>query len=310
MNLVLVLEALLQERSVRLASKRLGLSAPAASRALGRLRASLQDPLFTRTRKGMIPTPKALNVADDVRRAIECLERVFGGDARFDPHTARRVFRVAMTDLLQAILLPPLVHRIDRAAPHVHLIVEPRMDPDRIEALRDGRLDMVVALAGQHSTSTARETELFHDEFVCIVRRDAPFRRLSLSRYVRARHVVVAPHGLPGSLVDAALMQRGLQREVAFVVPHFSTVMPLVADSDLVATVPSTVARSYPTPRIRVVPCPVPIAALRFCIFSRDSDADEGVMWLMRMLKEVVTTLARGAKRRESLLRIAPSARV
>jgi DNA-binding transcriptional LysR family regulator len=306
MNLIVVLDALLQERSVRLASKRLALSPPAASRALGRLRASLRDQLFTRTRKGMVPTTKALAMAGDVRRAVECMERVFRGEAEFNPESARRVFRLAMTDLLQAVLLPPLIARLDRVAPKVRLVIEPRTEPERFEALRDGGLDMVVALAGQYRLPSARETELFRDELVCILRADGPRRRLSLSQYVRARHVVVAPHGLPGSLVDDALMQRGLRPEVAFVVPHFSTATLLVASSGLVATVPAAVARTYPGTRLRLVRCPLELPSLRFCAFTRDAESDQGLLWLSQMLRDVAASVPVGARVKRPTARLTP----
>lgn len=285
LNLLLVLQALLEEGSVRAAAKRLALSPPAASRALGRLRQTLRDPLFVRTHEGMVPTERANALRSEVQSAVTALERVFGGPSAFEPGASERVFRLAMTDVLQVVLLPALAHALAQRAAKIRIVVEPSPHPERLAALAAGRLDVVVALAQAQPPTNVHELTLFRDRFVCMVGKRSRTRALSKARYASLHHVVVAPHGQPGSIADDALAAHRLQRHVALVVPHFATAARLVAESDLVATVPSSVVQLWPE-RVRALACPIALPELRFCAYThRRSDDDAGVSWLLAQLR-------------------------
>ena len=247
LNLVMALDALLAERHVTRAAARLGVTQSAASHALGRLRDLFGDPLLVRGPRGaMIPTPRAETLAPQVHRVLIELAGVLRGEV-FDPATARRTFRIGAGDYAEVVLLPRLIERIRRVAPGIELWVHPFDDHGDAE-LAAGTLDVVFSPPrGAARVAGAYEKVLFHEDFTCIVRAEHPLAggKLTLPRYCSAAHVLVAPRGTPGSLVDDALAEHGRTRTIALAVPHFLVVPHIVAGSDLVATLAKRVAALF-----------------------------------------------------------------
>ena len=267
LNLVLALDALLAERHVTRAAARLGVTQSAASHALARLRDLFGDPLLVRGPRGaMITTPRAEALAPQVHRVLVDLAGVLRGDA-FDPATTRRVFRIGASDYAELVLLPKLIERIGRLAPGIDLWVHP-FDEHGDAELAAGALDAVFALPrGSARSAGSYEKVLFDEGFTCILRADHPLAggKLTLPRYCGASHLLVAPRGSPGSLVDDALAEHGRSRRVALAVPHFLVVPYIVAGSDLVATLASRVAARF-TETLGLVAMPPPVQLPRFQI--------------------------------------------
>jgi DNA-binding transcriptional LysR family regulator len=260
LGLLLTLDALLQESNVMLAGRRLGLSAPATSHALARIRERLQDPILVRAGRRMVLTPLAEQLRPRVRNLVEEAAGVLAGATPFSPRQLRRTFTVFTTDHV-LLVLGPVVDRILREeAPEVTLRFLPSMVDDWVP-LRDGSADLSVCILG-HFPAEFRTRKLFTDRFTCVVREGNPRvgRKLGLDDYLALEHVVVAPLGKP-SLVDQVLAERGLVRRVRQVVPYFLAGLHMAATTDCVLTVSDRAARAMAaTLRLRVLEPPLPLS--------------------------------------------------
>ncbi|MBI5517358.1 MAG: LysR family transcriptional regulator [Deltaproteobacteria bacterium] len=290
LNLLRVLDALLAERHVTRAAGRLGLSQPATSHALARLRAAFGDRLFVRTPQGLRPTARASELAGPLRAALATLEHAVEGGPGFDPRAARRTFQLLSNDYGSFVVVPALYEGVRRAAPGVDLWVRGVRD-DPCEQLANGEAD---ALVGPRPLVTARAgihaRRLFVERFVCMVREGHPRVRdaLDLDTWVSLPHLLVAPRGSPGGVVDEVLGGLGLARRVALAVPHFLAAPPVVAGSDLVLTVGERVARAFAkTLPVRLFEPPVALPGFEVTLawHARNHD-DPAQQWLRAKVLE------------------------
>jgi DNA-binding transcriptional LysR family regulator len=285
LNLLLVLRALLAERSVTRAAKVVGLSQPATSHALSRLRAVLGDPLFVRAGKALVPTPRAESLAVPLEAALVDLERALTGPAPFDPATAKRSFTVATSDYGALVLLAPLLARLSRLAPNIDLRVRDPGTSTGAEWLASGEVDVAFtpALSGFDPPGT-RAQRLFSERFVCLVRKGHPRvkEKLTLKAYAELPHAFIAPRGTRGGVVDDVLRERGLERRVALLLPGFLVAPQVIARSDLIVTLGERVARSYAgfLP-LRILQPPVPLPGFSFQqVWHERVHADPAQAWL------------------------------
>ena len=270
MNLVLALDALLREASVTRAAQRMGLSQPAMSHALGRLRELLGDSLLVRVGRDMVLTERAEALADDVARTVEQLNALFAGRAAFDPARSEHVFRLAATDYVQLVLLPALDALLRAEAPGVQLVVR-TLDPETgLAALRAGDIDMVAGLLAEAAPPDVYRTLLFEDRFVGLARKKHPRvrRNMGLKTFAALPHILVAPRGTAGGVVDRALAQHGLRRQVRLLVPQFLIAPHIVATSDHVVVLAERVARHFTRILpLRVFEPPVALPPMRIHAF-------------------------------------------
>ena len=245
LNLLPPLDALLRRRNVTRAAEDVGLSQPAMSRALARLRDLLGDPLLVRTREGFALTPKAQTLAPHVVAALDGLKPVFA-PTPFDPAKERRVLRVAAADVQSILLGPPIMSRLSREAPLVDLRFEP-YGSDVLRRMESGALDLAFALATTPLPPGAVSETVACDELALILRRGhrAAKRRWKLEDYSRFDHVGVALLGDGASEIDAMLAASGVSRRIAFIAPHFTTALACVAATDMVTTLSATFARRF-----------------------------------------------------------------
>ena len=290
LNLLRVFDAVLRERGVTTAAARLGLTQPAVSNALARLRAVFGDALFVRTPSGMAPTPFARQLDDPVRQALALIESALAHGAGFDPATSSRVFRFYMSDLGEISFLPPLVERVRQLAPGVQLEASGLPLEDIGGALGSGALDVAVGfLPGL--AAPVRRRRLFRDAYVCLMRTDHPRigARLTRKLFEEASHALVSSAGSGHRVVEEALERNGLTRRIALRVPHF-TVVPMVLErTDLLLTLPSRVARVYEEGgRFKSLPPPVPIPPADVGVHWHERfDRDPGNRWLRELILEL-----------------------
>ncbi|HEU4733037.1 MAG TPA: LysR family transcriptional regulator [Kofleriaceae bacterium] len=289
LNLLTSLDVLLDEKNVTRAARRLGVSQPAVSHNLRRLRELLGDPLLVRTPKGMQATPRAHELRPAVRAALEAAEAVLQSAPRFEPANAERRFVLAMADQAAFQLLPPLVERLAAQAPGITLQLRPP-PVDLSDALAEGEIELVIGVF-RDAPSGIRTEVLWKEGFACVVRRGGKGSRgpLDLRRYLARHHLLVAPRGRPGSVVDDLLAREQLRRRIAIVVPHFLVAPAIIATTDLVWTAPAGLAHAlaahYPL-AVR----PPPLALPGFAIAMRwhlRLDRDPGLAWLRARLREV-----------------------
>lgn len=290
LNLLTALEALLDESNVTRAARRLGVTQPAASHALARLRDLLGDPLLVRTPAGMQPTPRARELRPTVRAAIAAAEAVLQAAPPFDPATAERTFVATIPDQAGFQLLPRLVTRVAALAPRVRLDMRPA--PSNINlALAAGDLQLAVGVFRDPPPTSLRQQPLWREDFVCVVRRGAPASRgpFDLARYLDVDHLLVAPRGTPGSFVDDELARAGHHRRIALVIPQFLIAPAIVAGSDLMWTAPGGLARAFADQLPLTVRDP-PLVLPGFAVSARwhvRFDRDPGLAWLRGLLAEV-----------------------
>lgn len=258
LNLLVVLEALLAEASVTRAARRVGLSQPATSHALGRLRALLGDALFVRTPQGLRTTPRAEELRAPLAAALEAVRRTLAGPAPFDPRTSTRTFTLACADLAAFVLLPPLLARLAEAGPEVNVVLRPVAVADVARQLGDGELDLFLGTADR-AFDALHAQPLFRERFLTLVRKGHPAtrRRLDLDAFCAVPHLLVAPRGTPGSYVDTRLAELGRSRRVVLTLPQFLVAPHVVAATDLAWVAPERMVKSY-SGSLPVVARPVP----------------------------------------------------
>jgi DNA-binding transcriptional LysR family regulator len=290
LNLLRVFDAVLRGRSVTAAAAQLGLTQPAVSNALARLRGVFGDALFVRTAQGMAPTPFARELAEPVRQALALLESALAHGPGFDPASSGRSFRFYMSDLGQIEFLPPLVERVQRVAPGVRLEAVALEVEDIAAALGSGALDLAVGFLPGLGPPIERKA-LFRDPYLCLMRRDHPIRALTRKRFLEASHALVTYRG-GHRVVEEAMDRAGLARRVMLRLPHFTVAPMLLERTDLILTLPARVAHVFERRgRLKTLPPPVPIPAADVAVHWHERlDADAGNRWLREQLADLFGT--------------------
>lgn len=297
LSLLVLLATVLEEGHVGRAAHRLNLTPSAVSHGLKRLRRLLNDPLFLRTPTGVKPTERALALSAPVGEVLARIEGIMRAAAPFDPATARRCFTIGAPDAIAAVLLAPLLARLERDAPHIDIRLLQLMPQHHgrptsqiwqatLAELDAQRLDLVVLPIGPLPPRFA-DRLLFEEDFVVAMRREHPSaHRLNLESYVAARHLLVSAIGDAYGVADAMLAEQGLQRRVALTVPNFMMALTHLAESDLVATLPRHLVARF-ADRLGLTTCPVPLPwkpdPVRV-VTAKAAMADAGIAWLLETI--------------------------
>jgi DNA-binding transcriptional LysR family regulator len=287
LNLLRAFDAVLRDGSMTSAAKRLGLSQPAMSNAISRLRRLLGDPLFMRTPDGMRPTPLAQQLAAPVQQALDLIRASFSRQAGFDPKTSDRIFRFQLTDVGEIAFLPPLLERLQRDAPLVRVETQQLPQDEVSDALASGELDVAVGFLPELSQGVVQK-RLFLDRYVCLVRADHPRigSRLTRAQFLAATHVLVSSRGSAHEIVEQTLRNQGLVRRIALRVPHFTVVPMILARTDHMVIVPEGLVRAITSfGRFKALKPPVDIPALEVKVHWHERfDQDPGIAWLRGVL--------------------------
>ena len=295
LNGLVVLDALLATRNVTAAAQRLRLSQSATSHALARLRASFGDPLLVRGAGGLVPTARAEALAVPLRDALAGLRVAVKGPRPFDPATARRRFTIATPDYTELVMLPALTRAVGQAASGVDLLLR-TYDHTIADQLARGDFDVAIGVARpENDRPGVRTRALFDERFVCVVRKGHPVlgKRWTLDRFVALDHALIAPSGRPGGAVDDALAERGLSRRVALLIPHFLSAPFVVAQTDLVLTLPERVAQTFAaTLPLEILPPPLPVPGFAMILLWHDrTHHDPAHAWLREQIVAVAGAL-------------------
>jgi DNA-binding transcriptional LysR family regulator len=270
LNLLLAFDALAEEQNVTRAAARLGVSQPAMSGALARLRLLFGDPLFVRARGRMRPSQRARQLAAPIGAAIARLREAVEPGPGFSAGSTRQEFRIAASDYVEALVLGPLVTAILRDAPHasVRSVRPARVFVPPEDALRAGEVDLALGLFGSPASPAPdlRSTTLFRDRMVGVVRARHPGvgARLTLKRFLALPQIrILYPGDEHAGLVDSVLGSRGLTRRVALTVSNLVPVPAIVARSDLLGFAPERLAREWARSRpLRILDLPISLPAM------------------------------------------------
>lgn len=260
LNLLVVFDAVMKDRNITVAGRRVGLSQPAMSSALARLRKTLDDPLFVRTSNGMQPTPHAQLLAAPIQRACELILSALHIDTAFDPSTANNTFRFYMTDIGEAVYLPKLIDALARRAPGVKLKVLRIPEQGEQAAMAAGDVDLAVGFFPDLQAGFYQQC-LYSDQFVCLLRADHPQVQgtMSVRQFASLRQAVIATAGTGHEATIArAVAKHGLQ--VSLTLPHFMALPLIVSQTDCVVIVPRRLALAFAGhANIRMVESPIRI---------------------------------------------------
>jgi DNA-binding transcriptional LysR family regulator len=297
LNLLVTLDVLLTEGSVARAAARLRLSPSAMSRALARLRATTGDPLLVRAGRGLVPTPRALELRERVGQIVQDGEAVLRPVEKLDLARLVRTFTLRTGEGFVENFGADLVFRINAEAPGVRLRFLPKPDRDGAP-LRDGTVDLETGVVAATTSPELRSQALFRDRFIGAVRMGHPLSKgkITPSRYAAGRHVLDVRHDMDKGPIDEALKALGLAREIVTIVSGFSTALAVARGSDLIASVPERHTgklragmHSFPLP----IPTPQVTVSL---LWHPRLDADPAHRWLRGRVRDVCAQLRSGAK--------------
>lgn len=292
LNLLVAFDAMLAEGSVSGAARRVGLSQPAMSKRLGRLRALFRDDLFVRSGDGVRPTERALDLADAIRSALRQISDALGGYDRFDASRSARTFRIGAMDHTAAVLLPRIVAMLRAQAPHGALVVRAMDRRELTGALERGDIDVALAVLPD-APATIKRAALFEERYVSLVSAHHPEvkKKLTLAQFLKCPHLLITHVGDLKGAVDRLLDERGLKRHVAMSLPYHLAAPAIIAESDMIATLSERVVHLSAWPGVRAFPAPIEFPSFReTMLWHRRNDNDPAHAWLRGLI------LAAGAR--------------
>jgi DNA-binding transcriptional LysR family regulator len=287
LNLLVTLDVLLAEGSVARAARRLRLSPSAMSRALARLRETTGDPLLVRAGRGLVPTPRALELRERVGQLVQDGEAVLRPAEALNLEQLVRTFTLRTSDGFAENFGPELIARIGEEAPGVRLRFVQKPDKDSAP-LRDGTIDLETGIVGTATGPEVRAQALFRDRFIGVVRTEHSLSQgeITPSRYAAGRHILVSRRGLEQGPIDEALKPFGLEREIVTIVGGFSTALALARGSDLIASVPERHTGSL---RAGMHSFPLPVSMPEITVsllWHPRMDADPAHRWLCKCVRD------------------------
>lgn len=294
LNLLPVFIALIEERSVTRAALRLGITQPALSNALNRLRETLKDPLFIRERYGIKPTQFAQEIAPTIAETLAKLDEVLVGRQHFDPATATRQLNIAANSYIEIVLMPAIIARLGQLAPGIKMSMTPFGNDLAETGVISGTTDMVLGRIIDPPDNLIIQ-HLLDDGLACVVRADHPDIDTTMSReqYEQLRHVNVQPPGRLRAGVFQALERQGLRRDLAISVTHFLAVPEIIAVTDYCATLPRLICNQIAKdPRLKIVQAPVDLGTfpveIAWHVRYRNDPAHK---WFRQLLLEAASAL-------------------
>lgn len=288
LNLLVLCDVVLRERNVARAARTLHLSPSAVSHGLSRLRRLFADPLFLRVPKGVVPTERALELAEPIADVLARVGHVVASATPFAPATSKRRFTLGMADATAATLIPALLASIRRSAPSIDIGVLQVFPQTALAELETRSIDLAIAAVDEVPARFAQQV-LFQEDFVIAARAGHPFlKKPSVKAYCDARHVLASVSGDAHGFIDDVLAQQGLARRVALVVPNFMLALASLAETELLTALPRSLAKAHAA-RFGVACVEAPFklrpSDLRaICLQSALRDA--GLRWLIDAVSE------------------------
>jgi len=296
LNLLAAFDALASERNVTRAAVRVGVSQPAMSAALSRLRTLFNDPLFLRSAQGLVPTPKARELAGPVSQALQQIKAALLPKEQFEPATSAMTFTLGLSEYPAFVLLPLLSRALEQLGPGLSLSVHAIGSRDSaVDLLDAGTIDAAIGVPPTQAENRILTRSVMRDEFITIVRRGHPAVKdgMDMQVFLALRHVLVSPEGDRHGLVDQALAYLGQRRTLGLALPQMFAAPSMVAQTDMVATVMGRVARHSPHWRkLESFTPPVTLPVIGYdLMWHRRNDAHPAQQWLRDQVAALAASL-------------------
>jgi DNA-binding transcriptional LysR family regulator len=287
LNLFVVFDTIYAERNLTRAAERLSLTQPAVSNALARLRRSLDDPLFVKTRSGMEPTALAESIAEPIAEALQLMQGVSSRNRVFDPASSKRSFRLSLLDLHAEMILPRLLQRLRSVAPGVGLDIQRTARADLSRALSQGTVEIASDIPLADTGNLVAQVAL-RDPYVCALRPDHPLadEPLTLERYLSLTHIHVSSRPKGAGAVDLALRKSGTRRKIGLRTHSYLAVADMVRNSDMGVTL----TRSWALAQgLTTLPLPLTVAPMEIRLYRHlRSDGDAAILWLFDLIADAL----------------------
>jgi DNA-binding transcriptional LysR family regulator len=288
LNVLVVFDAMLQHQSVTRAGQALNLSQPAMSAALAKMRSQLGDPLFVRTGHGMRPTPRALQLAEPVKKILEMVRLDVLQQPAFDPATARRVFTIITPDIGETVFMPRILAYLQAHAPHIAIRSMAISSEGAGEALELGLADLAIGYFPDLAKPGFYQQRLFKNSFVCMVRADHPRigDHLTVEDFLKESHAIVRPAGRT-HLFEKFLNTKNIKLDVRAELSHFASLLTIISSSDLIATVPRDIGHVFATlAKVRLLDPPLKPPSFHLMQhWHTIVHTDSASIWLRQMVK-------------------------
>jgi DNA-binding transcriptional LysR family regulator len=297
LNLLRIFEAMLLHQNVTAAAAHNGLTQSAISNALGRLRRYYDDRLFINTRNGMLPTPRALELARPLTRALTLVRTTAARGKGFEPAQSERTYRFHMTDIGEMVFLPPLVKRLDEMGATVKLETSQLSSAEIAEHFESGEIDFAAGYLPSLSKSI-EQALLFRETYVCVTRRSYPVGSsggLTLEKYQAASHVLIESMGADHTNLERRLAEQGIKRKFALRVPHYVAIPMIVSGTEHIVTLPRRAGESLAAlAPMRIHPLPVAIPSFDVSLFWHPSfGEDPPIQWMRDLMIDVFQEVCR-----------------
>lgn len=287
LNLLVVFDALMSEQHLTRAAEKIGLSQPATSNALARLRKLFNDDLFIKTSKGMTPTPRAVELAEPIRQALLQIQSAITSQPQFIPETSERIFRLGMDDYTELVLLPKLLQEIEQLAPKVKIQVWWTNWMRSPKLLDVDEIDVAVGHCRQWQPWHQRQL-LYEESFMCVARsqRLQTRKAITLEEYVVASHLLVSPKEDILGMVDKILREQNLTRHIAISVPNFLIVPYILVNTGLIATLPVQLVKTFVEGgSLQASPLPFQMPGFSVdMLWHSKNDLEPGHQWLRNLI--------------------------
>jgi len=288
LNLLVIFDVIMTEKSISRAAQQLSLTQPAVSNAVAKMRSMWKDDLFVKDGRGIQPTVYAQSLWGQIRGALQSLNLAIKPD-EFDAQTSKRTFRIAVSGLMVDILWLELRLLFEKSAPGIRLHALPYTTVDTQKLLDDSDVDIVIG-AVNSAQENILSTHLYDTIYLCVMRKEHPLanKKLSVEEFSSAEHLLVSLSGDTYGTVDNSLNQLGLSRDIAMTVNHFSSVMPIINKSNLIATLPSSAIYKYSDigqlsisqPPINIQGNPISM------LWHKRQNNDTGLKWLRNQITD------------------------
>jgi len=295
LNLLVVFDVVCRERNTVRAAEKLGLSQPAISHALARLREVFADRLFVRASRGLIPTPRALELQAPIRQIMAQTEKVLARQTNFDPGSAKRIFRLATTDYFEQIAFPSLLKAVENQAPGVTIVSRPTLGELPRERLEAGGFDLAIAGFYRNIPERFFQQKLFEDDFVCVARPGVFQAKgpIAIEKYVEAKHLLISPQGDLQSKAREILERKGYPIQYLAGVTSFLSPARILNSTDLALTCPRKLALSYLEAfslKVHELSFKIPPISVVQVWHERNQD-DAAHQWLRNLIQRICRSL-------------------